>query len=333
MYRELSKKEAQDIKHGGFRSFIGKALEIGVRVEVHGEFGKLLKLSHGEESLYCLEGSIPVSKRLGNYTRNKELTKIILGDAGISVPRGILAESLEEAEGKIEEHGLGFPLIVKPLDGTVARGVTWDINSKEELEKAVGFFKEAQTQYGYKNDFLVEQMALGDEYRVLIFDGKVVSCVKKVPASVEGDGIHTVAELIDSFNKGRLEGFGIRIDDVVRKTLDSKGLSLETVPEKGQVLKLRNNLNMSDGGRSIDCMEEMHPYFKDISERAAKLLGLTYGGLDLITADISDEHEKYVILEINPNPYYNMNEKPLVEGKGVDFSLILLKNIFPKLAL
>jgi len=324
-------KYIQHIKHGGFKSFITKALELGVKAEfIHGESAPLLKLEHGGKILFCYKRNLPVYKRMGNLTKNKEMTKTVLSASDIRTPRGFVARSLTEALRLVKSKSLRFPLICKPVDGSLAKGVTWDIVSGAELRAAVLHAKNA---YGRRphSQFLIEEMFVADEYRVLVFNGKVLSCVQKISAGITGNGRSTIEELISDFNKKRSPGFEIKLDKIAKETLKKHLLSLKTVLAKDRFFKLRNNLNMSDGGRAVDMTKAMHPFFKDICVRAIDAVGLTYGGIDFFAHDIASADSKYVIIEINPNPFYNMHEKPLVEGAGVDVSSAILRSIFPKL--
>ncbi|MEK7550065.1 MAG: hypothetical protein AAB519_03750 [Patescibacteria group bacterium] len=319
------------ITHGGFRSFIRKTAELGVQCEfIYSESSHILKLSYGGKSIFCHKSNLPVYRRMGNLTKNKEITKTILGAIGIKTPRGIVANTLKDALKGIESEKLPFPLLCKPLSGSLAKGVTWNLTSLKELKSAVQW---AQKAYNKKRSlrFLIEEMFVGKEYRVLVFDKKVLSCVEKIPAGLTGDGHSTLEELIHTFNKTRVKGFEIKLDKTARETLKREKLSLESVLPEGYFLKLRNNLNMSDGGRAIDRTLEMSPVFREIAERAIEAVGLTYGGLDFLADDITKSESDYVILEINPNPFYNMHEKPLVEGRGVDVSKTILKSLFPTL--
>ena len=61
----------------------------------------------------------------------------------------------------------------------------------------------------------------------------------RTPASVTGDGEHTIQWLVDEVNKDSRRGFGhekvltqIKIDDFTQKMLDDKGYTLQTVPAK-----------------------------------------------------------------------------------------------------
>jgi len=321
----------QHIKHGGFKSFIKKALELGVTIELVQKDGfYLLKLEHGGKILFCYKRNIPVFRRMGNLTKNKEITKTVLCASGIETPRGILADTHAQAIRAVKKAALLYPLICKPVDGSLAKGVTWDIATEKELEAAILHAKGA---YGKRKrtQFLIEEMFVANEYRVLVFNGKVLSCVEKIPAGVIGDGHSTIRELIDMFDKKRMPGFEIRLDKIAKDTLKKHALTLKSVLAKGRFLGLRNNLNMSDGGRAVDRTRQMHAHFKDIAVRAIEAVGLTYGGIDFFAHDITSPQSKYVIIEINPNPFYNMHEKPLVEGKGMDVSSEILKVFFPKL--
>jgi cyanophycin synthetase len=325
----LNKSYIKKIKHGGFRSFIKRAVELGVDVKIFPAEPLLLKLEYKGNVVFTRKGQIPVTRRMGNFTRNKQFTKFLLKNIGIQTPKGIAAKSYKESLSLIKKARLSYPLIVKPLDGSLARGVSWNIRSLPELKKAVLFFE--KTKSSKKSQLLVEEMYIGDEFRILVFNGKIVSCVKKVPATIIGDGKSTIKELVKTFDKTRARGFEIKLDKTALKTISQNNFKLGSVLPADYILKLRNNLNMSDGGRSIECTKEMSEHLKRICVQATTTAGLTYGGLDLMTKNLATEKDDYVVLEINPNPFYNMHEKPLVEGVGVDVSKQILSHLFTSL--
>jgi cyanophycin synthetase len=267
---------------------------------------------------------------MGDLTADKCHTKICLHEVGISVPRGFAANSKKEALLLLKKIKLHFPLIFKPVNGAFAERVVWDIKTKKELIDAILDFKKSEKKHKFKR-FLIEEMQLGDEYRVLMLQGRVVSCVQKRAASILGDGKLSIENLIRVFNKNRERGFDIKVDSIVLDKLKKEGLTMRSILPKNYLLKLRNNLNMSDGGRSIDYTDKMNAYFKKICCKAIKTVGLNYGGIDLITENISQQNSAYAIIEINPDPVYIMHEKPLVEGRGIDVSHKILKILFPKL--
>jgi D-alanine-D-alanine ligase-like ATP-grasp enzyme len=305
-------------------------LELGVKVKNYSQEPSLYEFSYAGKIIFVKKGTVPLIKRMGKFTHEKNITKLILKRFGIKTSNGIIATSLKEALTLIKKAGLKYPLIVKPSDGSLAKGITWDIKSESGLKNAVDFFDKSDGVHTSKR-FLVEEMELGNEYRILVLNGKIASCVNKIPAGVTGDGKSTIQELINTFNTTRRKGFEIKLDSKTKKVISQNKLTLKSILPKNFFLKLRNNLNMSDGGRSVECTNQMSAYFKDISLRAVNAIGSGYGGIDLITKDISKSKCSYSILEINSNPYYNMHEKPLVEGVGVDISAQILKGLFPDL--
>lgn len=318
------------VKHGAYKSFLKKVVELNIPIElIQHDKVPIAKISYNQKTLFCY-GKVPLFRSMCNLTKNKSITKFVLESVGIRTPQGVVAHSFEEGLLQTREKNLRYPLITKPVDGSLAKGVTWNITSEDDLEKAINH---ALGAYGYRKDIkiLIEEMFVGNEYRILVFNGAVLSCVEKIPAGVTGDGIHTLRELIHTFNKTRRHGFEIKLDQVAKDTINTAGYTLETVLPQGFFFKFRNNLNMSDGGRCIERTAEMSQELKETCVRAIEALGLTYGGLDLITNNIDRPKAPYVILEVNPNPYYNMHEKPLVEGNGIDVSLILLQFLFPSL--
>lgn len=329
----LNQKYISSIKHGGLRSFVEKATELGVSIKVIFEQPRVLELNYKGKVVFCVGDCVPIFKRSSNVaTVNKAVTKAILTAAGLSTPRGILATTYVELKKKMGQFPLAYPLIAKPLDQSFAHGVTWNIQSEKELRKAVSVIQETSLKPTNQTQaFLVEEMAPGEEYRVLAFNGSIISCVKKVPATIVGDGSSSIEQLITVFNKKRLPGFEIRVDATVKSTLQDAGLTLKSVLEKNTTQKLRNNLNMSDGGRSIECTADLSLKLQRACLKSLEVLSMNYGGIDIITPSISDPAAPYVILEVNPLPYYNMHEKPLVEGRAIDVSGILLKEIFPSL--
>ncbi len=135
------KKYIENIKHGEFQSLLRKAMSSSIQVDLLQQRSiHILKLEYEKEIVFCSK-KIPTYQKMGNPTKNKETTKIILRASGIHTPRGITATSLKEALTFIKNSQLYYPLICKPVDGSLAKGVTWDIASQEELRTAISHAK------------------------------------------------------------------------------------------------------------------------------------------------------------------------------------------------
>ena len=125
---------------------------------------------------------------------DKKLTNRLLDAAGLPVPRSEVVETEDEAVAAAGR--LGYPCVVKPLDGNHGRGVALDLRDEADIRSA---FPEALRQ-SRSRDVLVESYITGNDYRCLIIGGRLVAAAERVPASVTGDGEKTIRELVDLTN-------------------------------------------------------------------------------------------------------------------------------------
>ena len=122
---------------------------------------------------------------------DKDMTTKLLGSAGLPVPK---QETVRSAEGAVAAaRRIGFPVVVKPLDGNHGRGVCLNLESDDEVAEAFAV-AEDQSRRGY---VIVESFVTGRDYRCLIVGGRMQAIAERVPAHVTGDGTHTVGELVE----------------------------------------------------------------------------------------------------------------------------------------
>lgn len=263
---------------------------------------------------------------------DKEATKTILLDAGVPVPRGTTIQFFEELESAIADVG-GYPIVIKPLDGNHGRGITIDVNSWEDAEEAYDLAsKESKTR-----SVIVERFYKGSDHRLLVINGKLVAVAERVPASVVGDGQHTIEELIAITNEDPRRGEGhdnvltkIKVDKTSLAILDKQGLRLETVLDKGEVAYLRATANLSTGGVAIDRTDEIHPQNLWMAERVSKIIGLDIMGIDVVTTDISKPLQEVdgVIVEVNAAPGFRMHVAPS-QGLSRNVAAPVMDMLFP----
>ena len=121
---------------------------------------------------------------------DKDLTTKLLGAAGLPVPK---QETVRSADGAVAAaRRIGYPVVVKPLDGNHGRGVCLDLQDEEDVRAAYPIAEE-QSRRGY---VIVESFVTGKDYRCLIINGRMKAIAERVPASVTCDGSSTVQELI-----------------------------------------------------------------------------------------------------------------------------------------
>ncbi len=260
---------------------------------------------------------------------NKHATKTLLGDMGVPVPKGYRIRDIEELEATLEN--VGFPVVIKPLDGNHGRGATVGINN---LEEAAAAFEKAKE---YSRNIIVEKQLMGADFRALVVNNKLIAVAKRTPAHVIGDGKSTIQELIDQTNDDPRRGYGhenvltqIDIDGQTMRCIRAAEYELDSVLPKGEVLLLKTTANISTGGTAIDCTDEVHPENVFLFERIARIIGLDVAGVDVIAPNVSEPlHENGGgIIEVNAAPGFRMHLSPS-EGIGRNVAEYVIDMLFP----
>ncbi len=261
---------------------------------------------------------------------NKDAAKSLLADVGLPVPRGHVVRSADEAHGAASK--LGWPVVVKPLDGNQGRGVSTGVATPDRLADA--FTRAA----AISRRVIVEQQLPGTDHRILVVAGEVVAVAERVPAAVIGDGHQSIEALIETTNRDPRRGVGheavltrIRIDAVLEDYLTRSGRSLTTVPARGERVELRGTANLSTGGTAIDRTDEIHPDNAAIAVQAAATIGLDVAGIDMMAPDIARSVAETGggIVEVNAAPGLRMHIAPS-EGIARDVAKPIIASLLPK---
>ncbi|HET7474429.1 MAG TPA: cyanophycin synthetase [Dermatophilaceae bacterium] len=262
---------------------------------------------------------------------DKDMTTRLLASAGLPVPR---SESVRTADAAVSAaRQIGYPVVVKPLDGNHGRGVV--LNLRDEDAVRAGFVvAESQSRRGA---VMVESFITGRDYRCLIVGGRMHAIAERVPAHVTGDGRHTVAELVEITNADPRRGVGhekvltkIRVDEAAVDLVAQQGFSMDAVPAAGELVKLALTANMSTGGISIDRTFDAHPDNVEIAEEAARMIGLDVAGIDFICPDITSPVRETggAICEVNAAPGFRMHTHPTI-GEPQFIAKPVLDLLFP----
>jgi D-alanine-D-alanine ligase-like ATP-grasp enzyme/acylphosphatase len=219
---------------------------------------------------------------------HKDATRIYLADRGLPVPKGRMfrAGDLETARAYAER--IGYPVVVKPATGVRGIGVVPGIRDRAELDRAFRVLR--QSKLGH-DDFIVEKHVAGFDYRLMVIGDRVVAATLRAPASVVGDGERSVGALILHKNAIRalnphLRSRPIPWTEALRFQLERAGLTLASVPEAGQRVQLSGSCNLSQGGDSVNVLEEVHPSILETAVRAVRAIpGFGYCGVDFLLED------------------------------------------------
>lgn len=261
---------------------------------------------------------------------DKEETKNLLQSAEIPVPRGTVIRNADQLDDAISR--VGFPLVIKPIDGNHGKGNTTNITTTQQAEIA---FEAAQR---YSNSVIVERFITGVDFRALVINYKFICAALRTPASVIGDGEHDIQWLIDETNKDPRRGYGhekvltqITVDQFTMKMLEDRNYTLSTVPAKGEQVMLKPTANLSTGGTSTDVTDEVHPANIFMFERIARIVGLDICGIDVMATDLRTPVTENggAVLEVNAAPGFRMHIDP-AEGLPRNVAEPVVDMLFPR---
>ncbi|HET6771091.1 MAG TPA: cyanophycin synthetase [Actinomycetota bacterium] len=262
---------------------------------------------------------------------DKKLTNRLLAAAGLPVPRSEIVRSEDEAVASAKR--IGFPVVIKPLDGNHGRGVSLELKSEADIRQG---FQRARDE-ARRGVVVVESFVKGADYRVLVIGGHMAAVAERVPAHVIGDGKKTVKELVEEANSDPRRGIGhekvltrIKVDDAAEELLEKQGYTLDDIPKKDAMVKLAATGNMSTGGISIDRTWDAHEENVEIAEEAARVVGLDVAGIDFLTPDISQPVRETggAIVEVNAAPGFRMHTHP-TEGEAQYVARPVIDLLFP----
>ncbi len=263
---------------------------------------------------------------------DKEDTKYLLEQAEVDVPRGDIIRrerSLEEACRYV-----GYPLVIKPVDGNHGRGITVDIQNYEDA--LVGYRNAKESSRS--GAIIVEKFITGEDYRLLVINNVLVAGAIRTPAHVVGDGKLTIQELIDVVNSDSRRGFGhenvltkITTNELTTNIIKDAGYTLDSILPKDEKLILKDTANLSTGGTAEDITDIIHPANVSMAERISKIIDLDICGIDIMTTDISKPLSETggAVLEVNAGPGFRMHLAP-TSGLPRNVAGPVIDKLFPQ---
>lgn len=299
---------------------VAEAKRRGIVVHNFSETGSSLKQfeykGHRELVYYS------ASNMLGHVTFkvffHKGLTSALLAKGGFRTPTEITAHTIEEAEAFLEKHK---QVVVKPFQNTGGKGVTPGITTKEQLAAAFTLAEEVNAERPNKLSGVVcQQHVEGRDFRLLVMNQEKVYGIERIQASVTGDGVHTVSQLVDMRNSEFPEAYHIQLNDQALELLAEQELTVDSVVDAGTSVQLARVANAHAGGSLRDVTDIVCDEAKQTAIAVAKYFDVPVVGVDVLSNDISSDPG--VIIELNSTPDFTIHHYPdegSVQHPTVDF--------------
>ena len=291
--------------------------------------GTIFSLSDDKDVYFFLRsrGSL-TTKEAHKSSINKWKTKELLLNAGVGTPKGIMLETENALEDKELFASFGcHEVVVKPVSGSLGKGVTTGIKSQEELADALD---KIQTRR-----IVLEEHVEGVEYRYYVAANKVVAVTGREAANVVGDGRSTIHSLVMRKNNVRarnphLSSRKIKLDKATLSFLQLQGHDLSDVPAQDQKIYLSSAANLSRGGDSIDATHLVSEQSKEAAVAAARALDIPNAGVDIINV-MRDGVEYNYVIELNSQAHIGSHSFPMKgAGQGNRVAEAIVESYFPE---
>jgi len=248
--------------------------------------------------------------------------------AGIPVARGGTAVRLAHALDIF--HRIGGPAVVKPNLGSRSRHARTGIATDVELKDAFDVAKQLSPWV------VVEEELRGPVFRGTVIGGRCAGIIRRDHPTVVGDGTLTVRELVAAENKNpKRRGpvfHPITLDADADTELTRQYLTTESIPKRGQRVRLNEKVDRGYGGTTTDVTDEMHPENVAVLERVGRYLEDPLVGIDFIIEDITkpwSAQQACGVIECNSLPFLDLHAYPFA-GPVRDAAGALWELVFPE---
>lgn len=273
--------------------------------------GNLVQLGHGaaQRRIWTAETD-QTSAIAEEIACDKDLTKSLLQSSGVPVPDGRVVTTAQEAWEAAQD--IGLPVAVKPYNGNHGRGVSLDLSTQEDVEKAFVL----ALRKGESN-VIVEQFIPGNEHRLLVVGRRVVAAARGETAWVTGDGVANIIALANQQlnsdpRRGTTEDFPLNevkpheSAEIILE-LERQGFTAYSVPAKGEKVLIQRNGNVA-----FDVTDDVHPSVAAVAALAARVVGLDIAGVDMVLDDASRplSEQRGAVIEVNASPGLLAHLKP-----------------------
>lgn len=266
----------------------------------------------GEGKEYSFNFSRVLNKSQDNNIVRKDRLDSLLDILRIKYPKSVTLKNSTNLEPL---RKLSYPIVIKPIFGSMGKGVYANIQNDEELEYALS---------NQSTGIMAEEYIEGDEYRVYILNGEPIAYCKRHAPSIIGDGVSTVNELIAVINKNKIiKGLAkLPIDEDLNQLLLKQDKNLESIVPIGERVILSNKK-----GRSSGAMIETVSFINYEVYEGLRTIGQYLDTFYMIGVDCIVKDNELFVLEINLRPQISSAVIP-DEGPAINIPKIVVDNLF-----
>ena len=212
--------------------------------------------------------------------KNKPLTNQILMNNNIPTPKHVIITKLNK--DSFRDASTYFPCVLKPVDGMQGKDVYTHIDNQEEFDNILN---NLTNKY---DKIMLENLVTGNNFRIFVFNNKVMDIIEREKPYVIGNGQKTVQELINDKNN-ILRGKNLfEVKYLDEKLIKSYGYDLNSVVRNGNKVFITNTVNFHNGANAKRIpLSDISKENLELFVKAHQLIGLECSGVDYMSDDLS----------------------------------------------
>jgi hypothetical protein len=263
----------------------------------------IFRIRHRGKTSYFKSLPLPVLARALRMD-DKVLFKKKMKEAGLPVPESRSVWKFSQVRGALRTLGT---VCIKPRTGSNGRHTYPFVRTEEEA-------RDAFTQVRAISPFAsVEEHLEGNLCRATCVGGVLLGFLESSHPQLVGNGVLTVAELVEELNAHRPSGTDeIVVDASIRGYIRRRGYDLDSVVPQGISFQISYRGGRSAASTNREYGRNIHPSFIRPIEEAAVLTELPVVGFDLIIPDPLKpaDTQRWGFIEANSLPWIDLHANP-----------------------
>lgn len=265
--------------------YLNAAKELGIDFTVIDKESSLCQLNFHKTSILLFKSALGVNSYASSkIASDKDVSALLLRQITPIGPKYVTFYVNVEKPRAIAKHIYQLAqkndIVIKAPSLSSGKGIYIKPRTLPTIQRAVN---ELRLRHKTTKILVEPHFTATQEYRILIYRGRILDVLLRKPAFVTGDGRQTVQQLIEQKNRFRkLHEFSlIRYD---RALLTKQRRTLRSIPTEGAEVTLQSACNLALGGEvERRPLSSLHPLYRQIMQQLYQKSFLSFIGLDLMT--------------------------------------------------
>ena len=216
-----------------------------------------------------------------------------------------IKQSVKENMTKLHDTNLRLPCVVKPTEGTQGIGVMVNLFNIKSISDCISnTIKDGKVP-------LIEEQVVGKNYRIMVFNNKIIDIVERERPYVIGDNKSTLRSLIRLYNIKQKQNGHFTVKNIGYDIIQKQGYNLDSIIEYNKQIILSDVINYHNGSpiKRVN-INSVHPTNINMFIKVNDILNINLSGIDYMSSSLTRPYtEEGYIIEVNRIPDMHIHYK------------------------